>query len=249
MAWLVRLSPDGDAELVISELWDLGTSGVAEAGGSDGSKVLIAGFDAESDAVAAAARFDGTVERYDPDVWIPPEPRDVAVGDHTLRITPGRAFGHGEHPTTRLLLDALVARPPTSAVLDVGCGTGVLSIAAAVLGATSVTAVDIDAEAVEATLANARDNAALATVPITVELGGPPDGVRFATLVANLLVADLRRAARGIESALGTDAGSRLLVSGFLEHQEAEVQMLFPDLEVAEQWRSGEWVALDLRRR
>jgi ribosomal protein L11 methyltransferase len=72
-------------------------------------------------------------------------------------IDPGRAFGTGAHPTTRLCLDLLLREEPGS-VLDVGCGSGVLAIAAAKLGHHPVVAVDVDSSAVEATRVNAERN-------------------------------------------------------------------------------------------
>jgi ribosomal protein L11 methyltransferase len=75
----------------------------------------------------------------------------------TVVVDPGRAFGTGGHPTTRLTLELLQEVEPGS-LLDVGCGSGVLSIAAAKLGFAPVTGIDLDDAAVEATLANARVN-------------------------------------------------------------------------------------------
>jgi ribosomal protein L11 methyltransferase len=84
--------------------------------------------------------------------WERPEPGLLAVV-----IDPGRAFGTGAHPTTRLCLALLQETAPRS-LLDVGCGSGVLSIAAALLGFAPVTGVDTEEAAVEATAANARAN-------------------------------------------------------------------------------------------
>jgi len=84
--------------------------------------------------------------------WETPEPGLLAVV-----IDPGRAFGTGAHATTRLCLELLQTLEPSS-LLDVGCGSGVIAIAAALLGFAPVTAVDTEAAAVEATDANARAN-------------------------------------------------------------------------------------------
>ena len=84
--------------------------------------------------------------------WEKPDPNAVAVV-----IDPGRAFGTGGHATTRLCLE-LLEREERGSVLDVGCGSGVLSIAAARLGFDPVLAIDVDPQAVEATQRNAADN-------------------------------------------------------------------------------------------
>ena len=84
--------------------------------------------------------------------WEKPDPNAVAVV-----IDPGRAFGTGGHATTRLCLE-LLEREERGSVLDVGCGSGVLSIAAARLGFAPVLAIDVDPQAVEATQRNAADN-------------------------------------------------------------------------------------------
>src|SRR5262249_49646058 len=82
---------------------------------------------------------------------------DASSQPETISIEPGRAFGTGSHPTTRLTLELLQTLEPGS-LLDVGCGSGVLSIAAAKLGFAPVLAVDLDEAAVEATRANAEAN-------------------------------------------------------------------------------------------
>ena len=90
-------------------------------------------------------------------MWVGP-PWETAPHDRvSVVIDPGRAFGTGAHPTTRLCLELLQEQEPES-LLDVGCGSGVLAIAAAKLGFAPVIALDNDPEAIEATQANAEAN-------------------------------------------------------------------------------------------
>ena len=89
-------------------------------------------------------------------VWIVP-PWEQPPGSPAVTIDPGRAFGTGAHPTTRLCLELLSELEPAS-LLDVGCGSGVLAIAAARLGFSPVLAIDCDVEAVEAAVRNAAAN-------------------------------------------------------------------------------------------
>ncbi|HLY94613.1 MAG TPA: 50S ribosomal protein L11 methyltransferase, partial [Gaiellaceae bacterium] len=90
-------------------------------------------------------------------LWVGPPWEQPPAGLVPVVVDPGRAFGTGAHPTTRLCLELLQEVAPGS-LLDVGCGSGVLSIAAARLGFAPVTAIDVDDAAVEATLANAQVN-------------------------------------------------------------------------------------------
>ena len=90
-------------------------------------------------------------------LWVGPPWEQPPAGLAAVVIDPGRAFGTGAHPTTRLCLELLQELEPAS-LLDVGCCSGVLSIAAARLGFAPVTGIDVDVDAVEATLANAHVN-------------------------------------------------------------------------------------------
>jgi ribosomal protein L11 methyltransferase len=98
-------------------------------------------------------------------------------------IDPGRAFGTGSHPTTRLCLDFLVGLPPGS-LLDLGCGSGVISVAAAKLGFGPVIAVDHDEAAVEAARRNAAANGVAVDVRVASVLDGnlPPADVGIANI-------------------------------------------------------------------
>jgi ribosomal protein L11 methyltransferase len=140
--------------------------------------------------------------------WVGPpweRPPDDAVA---IVIDPGRAFGTGAHPTTRLCLELLASAPPSGALLDVGCGSGVLAIAGAKLGFGPAIALDSDPAAVEATLANAERN----SVPLDVRLGDAlvdPLPAAYAVL-ANLTRADVEALALRL-------AAPRLIASGYLE--------------------------------
>jgi ribosomal protein L11 methyltransferase len=131
----------------------------------------------------------------------------------TIVIDPGRAFGTGAHPTTRATLELLQTLEPAS-LLDVGCGSGVLSIAAAKLGFAPVLAVDLDDAAVEATLANARVNGVEVSAhradALTDELPQTDVGLANVELgVVERLLARLR--------------GQRAVTSGYLERDRPDV--------------------------
>ena len=123
-------------------------------------------------------------------LWIGPPWEQPEAGEPTVVIDPGRAFGTGAHATTRLCVE-LLARCRRGALLDVGCGSGVLAIAAARLGFEPVWAVDNDPVAVETTIANARANGVAITASFLdgeQEILPPVDVV-----VANVLLAPVER--------------------------------------------------------
>jgi len=132
--------------------------------------------------------------------WEAPDEDALAVV-----IDPGRAFGTGSHPTTQLCLAALQTLEPRS-LLDVGCGSGVLSVAAALLGFTPVIAVDIEAPSVEATRMNAEDNG----VELDVRLVAADDALPSADLVvANISL-------ESVEALGGRIECTTLVTSGYL---------------------------------
>jgi ribosomal protein L11 methyltransferase len=137
-------------------------------------------------------------------IWVGPpweQPPDHAIA---VVIDPGRAFGTGAHATTRLCLELLQEVPPGS-LLDVGCGSGVLSIAAARLGFAPVAAVDVDEVALETTAANARANG------VAVDVGTE---LRPADLGVMNIALDV------VESMLPKLTVERAIVSGYLERDE-----------------------------
>jgi ribosomal protein L11 methyltransferase len=143
----------------------------------------------------------------------PPDPRAIAV-----RLDPGVAFGTGTHPTTRLCLRWLDANLKTGAtVLDYGCGSGILAIAAGKLGAGAITGTDIDAQALQAARANSDANAVDADYT-------EPDLLRAGTwdvVLANILSNPLKLLAPALVSRVAP--GGALVLSGVLERQADEV--------------------------
>jgi ribosomal protein L11 methyltransferase len=175
-------------------------------------------------------------------VWVRPpwaEPRTDALD---LVIDPARAFGTGAHPTTRLSLELLLDVAPRGPLTDVGCGSGVLAIAAAKLGFEPVFALDNDPAAVEATFANAhRNEVELARVE-RLDLRRdplPPAPTVTANLVHSLLLELGRRMPESPET---------LIVSGLLEGEEDEAAAAFEQMRESRRLRLQGWSALLLTR-
>ena len=142
-------------------------------------------------------------------LWIGP-PWETPPGDAlAVVVDPGRAFGTGSHATTQLCLQLLQEVEPGS-LLDVGCGSGVLSIAAALLGFAPVLGVDIEEPAIEATRENARANG-VEVVARLVAAGEPLPAA--ATAIANISLAS-------VEALPGRVDVSRLVTSGYLASEE-----------------------------
>jgi ribosomal protein L11 methyltransferase len=173
----------------------------------------------------------------------------AAEGDVVLALDPGMAFGTGLHPTTRLCLAALERLADGGAVegrnvLDVGCGSGILAIAAIRLGASSALGLDTDPIAIEATSANARRNRIARSV--RAREGTLPTGEgSFDVILANLIASLLVRLAPELRAELAP--GGTLLASGIVADREAEVRDAFrrAGLRVTDRFAEGDWVALD----
>ena len=183
----------------------------------------------------------------------------AADGEVVLALDPGMAFGTGLHPTTRLCLAGIERWSDEglvegARVLDVGSGSGILSVAAARFGAADVLAIDTDPIAVEATAANARRNRVGRTVRATrgtLPVAEPRFDLVVANLIASLLVdlaAALHAATRpGTATAA---SGGRLLCSGIFVDREPEVRRAVAAAGFRVLGRSGEgdWVALEAER-
>jgi ribosomal protein L11 methyltransferase len=182
-----------------------------------------------------------------------------APGDVVIAMDPGMAFGTGLHPTTRLCLAGIerwadqgllargCARDGRARLLDVGCGSGVLAVAAGLLGAGELVGVDRDPIAIEATLANARRNRLARR--LRAWQGSVPSGAGpFDLVAANLIASVLLDLAPGLRDELRP--GGRLLASGIFADREGDVGSAFAavGLLIVGREAEGEWVALDAER-
>lgn len=152
-------------------------------------------------------------------LWIVPSWHKAPTPDAiNLILDPGMAFGTGSHPTTRLCLEWLTdVIEPGVTVLDYGCGSGILAIAAARLGAGDVTGVDIDEKAVETAANNAETNG----VKLHLQVSAKPLDGTFQRVVANILTNPLKMLAPLLAARVAP--GGRLALSGVLEAQANEV--------------------------
>ncbi len=158
-------------------------------------------------------------------IYVRPPWEQPVGADIDLVIDPGRAFGTGSHSTTRLCLALLAeVEPAAGSVCDLGCGSGVLAIAAARLGFGPVTALDADRLAVEATGQNAAANGVqLARIARTNLREQPPPA-------AELVLANLMRPLLLQVAELMTEPPATLIVSGLLDHEADEVAAAFAPL-------------------
>lgn len=251
------------AELAAEELWDRGATAV-ELRPDGAGTTLVASFPTSDAATTVAGEIGGHVVEVAPDwadAWrahaepvhvgglvVAPAWRDVAItGATVVRIDPGPCFGSGTHPSTRLLLGLLAARPPCDlAVADVGAGSGILAVAAAVLGAASVQAVDIDPASAAIIGGNASRNGVAPAVRAWTgsadSLEGPVD-----LALVNVTAAVHVTLAPAVGDVVAP--GGRILLAGLLPGQWRHVAGAYPGCEVVAEPELDGWVGADLRLR
>jgi ribosomal protein L11 methyltransferase len=173
-------------------------------------------------------------------------PAAIDAGTTVVVIEPSMGFGTGHHPTTRLCLRLLSAlRMHGQRVIDIGTGSGVLAMAAALDGASEVIGIDIDQDAIDA----ARASAALNSLPPVIDFVTgdfritPPEPADL--VLANLTGGMLRTTSVIVASLVR--AGGQLVVSGFDESEEVDVRVAFSSLQVAERLEEENWVAMRLQ--
>ena len=176
-------------------------------------------------------------------VRAPWEEPAVRPGVTEIVIDPGQAFGTGSHPTTRMCLELMLELEPRGSFADLGCGSGVLAIAAAKLGFEPVEAFDSDALALEATRANAEENGVVLDRVERANLRAetPPAAE---VVAANLTRPLLLRLADRVE-----EPPSALIVSGLLDGEADEVGTAFAPLRERSRIRQRGWCALLLENK
>jgi ribosomal protein L11 methyltransferase len=263
----VRTPPER-AEAVLAALLELAPAGVEQVDGDGFVEFALYGAPGElptlphGEAEIGGARVAVTGEPVPDDwqerwkrfhapvlvggrLWVRPPWEEPAVrpGVHEIVIDPGQAFGTGAHPTTRMALELMLDLGSRGSLVDLGCGSGVLAIAAAKLGFGPVVALDSDRAAVAATRANARDNAA------TLERVERHDLRRDPAPVADAVVANLMRPLLLRVAELLTEPPRALIASGLLDGEADEVAAAFgPGLVERRRLSDRGWNALLLAR-
>ncbi len=261
-------------EIIAAELIQWGSGGVEEIGNSglaayfppderERIEPLLAGFaqshggiNWEWEELATADWWEGYKKYFHPfrassRIWVRPSWEEAPLPEEgmvELVIDPGRAFGTGGHETTRLcleMIDDTLARNPVTAMLDVGAGSGILTVAARLLGVEKVVAIDIDPHAAEVTLENAAANKVEKGITSRcTELRNIERG--FPLVVANILYQIILGLAPQL--ARVTAPGGTLILSGLLVQEAQGAQAIFEGLgfTLVREKTDGDWAALEL---
>lgn len=278
---MIRLAfraPAAQAELVLAALIELAPSGVEQVDGDGFTEFALYGAPGELPSFPEGQADVGGVivevsGREVPDDWAerwkrfhrpvlvggrlyvrPPwEAAALRPGVVEIVIDPGQAFGTGTHPTTSMCLELMLGLEQRGSFADLGCGSGVLAIAAARLGFAPITAVDAERQAVEATRANALANGVALGAPEPALLGRIPalESVELADLrgrpapKADVVAANLMRPLllRVAEQWAG-DPPPNLILSGLLDHEADEVAAAFAPLAERQRLTKLGWTAL-----
>ena len=187
-----------------------------------------------------------------PTFWIVPTWHEVpAAAQQVIRLDPGLAFGTGTHPTTRMCLRWLATQPARAQradkarVLDYGCGSGILAIGAALMGAQHIDAVDIDPAAVQST----RDNAVANGVALNPGLPDLAAG-EYGLVLANILASPLKLLAPLLTAHVAP--GGWLVLAGLLERQAEEIAAVYaactPPIALSVADREDGWILMTGRR-
>jgi ribosomal protein L11 methyltransferase len=260
---LALRAPAERAEQVLAELIELAPSGVEQVDGQGwvefavygvpgelpelpegeatvgGVHVTVSGEEVPNDWAERWKRFHVPV-LIDGRLYVRPpwEKPAVRPGVTEIVIDPGQAFGTGSHPTTRMCLELLLALEPGGSFADLGCGSGVLAIAAAKLGFEPVIALDSDVAAVEATRVNARENGVVLERVERANLRAEPPPAAD-VVAANLMRPLLLRVAE-----LMTERPSALIASGLLESEGDEGAAAFAPMRERRRLEHAGWTAL-----
>jgi ribosomal protein L11 methyltransferase len=255
-----------DAERVLGALIELAPSGVEQVDGDGWVEYALYGAPGElpsfpeGEAEVGGARVvvrgepvpDDWAERWKRfhvpvlvggRLWVRPpwEQEAVRPGVHEVVIDPGQAFGTGTHPTTRLCLELMLDLEPSGSFADLGCGSGVLAIAAAKLGFEPVSAYDSDRAAVDATSRNARDNG------LVLERVERFDLRRDEPPVADVVAANLMRPLLLAVRAAMREMPRTVIASGLLEAEADEIASAYAPLRERRRLVDRGWAALLLR--
>ena len=268
---MIRLAvraPPERAEAVLAALLELAPAGVEQVDGdgfveyalygAPGELPTLPDGEAEVGGTRVAVRGEPVPDDWDERwkrfhapvlvggrMWVRPPWEEPAVrpGVHEIVIDPGQAFGTGTHPTTRMSLELMLELDARGSLADLGCGSGVLAIAAAKLGFGPVAALDSDRAAVAATRANARDNATPLERVDRFDLRRDPPP-RADVVVANLMRPLLLRVAELLD-----DPPRALIASGLLDEEADEVVAAFgPALVERRRLSDRGWTAVLLSR-